>query len=281
MATVDQMRKLMLDRLGPKYGAGEAKSMISLIFHALKGWNPTQLIINGNLQVSSYLTEKIDDILRRLDKDEPIQYILGEARFYGLDLLVTPDVLIPRHETEELVDLIVKENERKDLDVLDICTGSGAIAVALSRYLPFSHVTALDISAGALEIAHKNADKLHADINFIKEDVFLYLPNPESFDIIVSNPPYIARQEEKEMDANVLLYEPHMALFVPDENPLIFYSRIAEIANIGLKKDGRIYLEINPLYADSMLALYKDSGFRDVRLIKDISHRQRFLTACK
>lgn len=279
--TIDVYKREMLSRLSKKYGNGEAKAMINLIFHAFKGWNPTQIIINGNLRVSPDLQAKIESVLKRLEKDEPLQYILGEARFYGIDFTVSPAVLIPRQETEELVDLIVRENPKKDLRVLDIGTGSGAIAIALARFLDFPKVTALDISHDALEIARLNSKKHKADIAFLEEDIFRFIPEKNSFDIIVSNPPYIAEKEKAEMADNVLSYEPHLALFVPDNQPLVYYSRIAEIAAIGLVPEGKLYLEINPLYASELITLFEHERFGNLKVVKDISGRDRFLIASK
>lgn len=272
----------MRSYLAPLYGAGEARAMTSLIWHSLKGWDTTAQVINADMPVSDYIAVKIEDIIGRLSQHEPLQYILGEARFYGMDLKVDRSVLIPRHETEELVDLIVDGNKgRQDLRVLDIGTGSGAIAIALSRNLPFAHVTAIDISEAALKIARENARALHADIDFIRQDVFTWQPAPESFDIIVSNPPYIANSEKAAMDSNVLDYEPHSALFVPDSEPLIFYSRIATIAIGALAGGGRLYFEINPLFAADLVRMLGAEGFRDIEVHTDISRRDRFISCSK
>ncbi len=269
-------------RLSPIYGEGEAKAMTRLIFHSLKGWNVTDMIIHEGDEVSEYIAGKISDIVGRLLKNEPIQYILGEAYFYGLNLFVDPSTLIPRPETEELVDMIIKEwGSRSDLRVLDIGTGSGAIAIALSRNLPFSEVTAIDISQEALKVAERNASNLKARIRFINEDVFSFSPHPHSFDIIVSNPPYIDESEKAEMESNVLDYEPHSALFVPDATPLIFYSRIAEIASKALDRGGRLYFEINPLHAGQLLTMLRNEGFIKVECHRDIHGKERFISATR
>lgn len=277
--TVSDMIRELQTILSPKYGEGEAKAIIRLIFNSLKGWDNTQLVINYDRPLSEYTLSKIQDILKRLMRDEPIQYILGKARFYGLDLDVTRDVLIPRPETEELVDLIVKDNPESDLRVLDIGTGSGAIAIALARNLRFPQVTAIDISDAAVKVAKRNAASLHARIDFKVCDIFTYQPGKNEYDIIVSNPPYIAEKEKEGMDNNVLEYEPHSALFVPDDNPLIFYSRIAEIGLNALSSRGRLYLEINPLYAGDLVKMLDNEGYKDVSLIQDISHKNRFISA--
>lgn len=278
---VGDLFRVLVGRLSPQYGEGEAKAMTRLIFESLKGWSVTDLIINEDREVSEYMIEKINEILERLGADEPLQYILGEARFYGMDLKVDRSVLIPRQETEELVDLIVHENPGEDLRVLDIGTGSGAIAIALSRNLRFPQVTAIDISESALVTARGNASRLHARIDFRREDIFTYEPPRRAFDIIVSNPPYIAEKEKRDMARNVLDYEPESALFVPDENPLIYYRRISSVAMWALNDGGRLYFEINPLYASGLKDMLNASGYVDVRIIDDISHRPRMASAQK
>lgn len=279
MTLKDTIRELR-SRLAPIYGEGEAKAMIRLIFHALKGWSQTDMIVHEADEVSDYIQEKIKAITERLSKQEPIQYILGEARFYGMDLKVDRSVLIPRPETEELVDHIVKRYEgRSDLRILDIGTGSGAIAIALSRNLPFSEVSALDLSKDALMVAQSNAESLKARIKFIHADIFSYTPAPSSFDIIVSNPPYIDESEKRDMERNVLDYEPHSALFVPDDNPLIFYSRIAETARTALVPGGTLWFEINPRHAEELCRLLKHENFTDIETIRDIHGKNRFITA--
>ncbi len=267
-------------KLIPVYGEGETDGMISLIFQYLKEWSKTQTIINYDLPASPYLKEKTEDILQRLKNNEPIQYILGKVNFYGMYLDVDRSTLIPRPETEQMVDMIVRRFSSKyDLRILDIGTGSGAIALALSRNIPFSKVSAIDISDKALIVANKNAENLNCRIEFIHADIFKYDIQPESFDIIVSNPPYICESESKDMDRNVLEFEPHNALFVPDNAPLIFYKRIAEIAKSGLTENGSLYLEINPIYAEELKDMLKNTGYHDIDIINDIYNRERFITA--
>lgn len=275
--TVGQMSRKLQASLTPIYGPGEAKAMVRLIFHSLKGWDTTGMIIHEDNPLSDYMIDKIKNIHTRLLRHEPIQYILGEARFYGMNLKVNESTLIPRPETEELVDLIVHENNKPDLQVMDIGTGSGAIAIALSRNLKFSKVTAIEISEKALETARQNAFDLHANIDFIHTDIFDFQPKDNSLDIIVSNPPYIDESEKRYMEANVLDYEPHTALFVPDDNPLIFYSRIAEIATKSLKHEGKLYFEINPRHALELQKLLGNENFSDISIIKDIHGKDRFI----
>lgn len=275
--SVAEVSAFMRKTLMPIYGEGEAKAMVRLIFYALKGWRLTDMAIHHDTILSDYMMEKINDILSRLENHEPIQYILGTAYFYGMDLKVNRDTLIPRPETEQLVDMVVKENPASDLRILDIGTGSGAIAIALARNMNFPQVSAIDISQGALQIARENAGTLHAKIDFIHQDVFTYQPSPDSFDIIVSNPPYIDDSEKKDMEANVLEFEPHTALFVPDLTPLIFYSRIAEIGTEALSHDGKIYCEINPRHAEDLKNLFQSQGYVDIEIINDIHNRARFI----
>lgn len=261
---------------------GEATAMARLIFHALKGWDTTAIVIHAADDLSDFILDSIAKILERLRHGEPLQYILGEASFYGMNLKVTPATLIPRPETEELVELIIDANKgRRDLRVLDIGTGTGAIAIALSRNLEFPEVTALDISHEALEVARENAAKLHAKIKFIEADIFSWQPSADSFDIIVSNPPYVMESEKNEMEKHVLDHEPHSALFVPDSDPLVFYRRIAEMGRDALSKDGQIYFEINPLCADELKMMMSRTGYSDVELHLDLSRKKRFLSAIK
>lgn len=266
--------------LAPHYGDREAEAMIRMIFAHLKGWSPVDLIINENKPLSPFIVGQVHEIARRLMNDEPIQYIVGTAYFYGMDFLVGPGVLVPRPETEELVDLVVNANKRPDLRVLDACSGSGCIAIALSRNLPFSQVTALEKSEQAADYLRRNAEALHARIEVVEDDIFNYEPAAGSLDIIVSNPPYIDTSERGGMDRNVLDYEPSEALFVPDDNPLLFYRRIAAIGCRALAPGGRIYFEINPRHADGMRALMEGLGYDDIDIVLDIHGKKRFLSAC-
>lgn len=265
--------------LRPVYGDRETEAIIRIIFHHLKGWNLTDMLIHEPEPLSPFIKSEVDRILQRLLRHEPIQYITGEARFHGLELHVTPDVLIPRPETAELVDLIADDaDNRSDLKVLDIATGSGCIAVALARTLPFPQITALDISKEAIKVAEENARSLKTDINFILADIFTWKAD-ETYDIIVSNPPYIDESEKASMESNVVDYEPHSALFVPDDDPLRFYRRIAILAGEALKKGGKLYFEINPRHADELSEMLKEHRFADVEIIKDSFGKDRFIRA--
>lgn len=275
--TLEKLRRSLV----PIYGKGETEAIIRIIFHHLKGWNLTDMLIHQEDELSDFVKGEIDDMLRRLLNHEPIQYITGEARFHGMDLTIKPGVLIPRPETDELTDIIIEENRgRDDLRVLDVCTGSGCIALALARNLPFSKVSALDFSDEAIEVAKENSDRLKTGISLIKADVFEWQPT-DKYDIIVSNPPYVMDKEAMTMEKNVLNYEPHEALFVRDDDPLVFYSRIAELAQKALNTGGKLYFEINPLLAKDLKNLIEKTGFEDVEVIKDSFGKDRFLIGHK
>ncbi|MDE6416982.1 MAG: peptide chain release factor N(5)-glutamine methyltransferase [Duncaniella sp.] len=273
--TVQQIEK----SLSPRYGAGEAKAMAGIIMEHLKGYSAVDLVLYGDREVSDFIKGKIDAVVERLLAGEPIQYIIGSTRWHGLTIKVTPDVLIPRPETSELVDLITdRYGDTPDLNVLDLCTGSGCIAIALARSLPFSKVTGVDISDGALAVARDNGKELKVSVKWLKADV-LNLSMTGTYDIIVSNPPYVLESERAEMEAHVLDHEPSLALFVPDDDPLRFYSAILSKAPRLLSESGRIYFEINPLEASSLRDLMVSGGWQDVTVIKDIHGTDRFMTA--
>lgn len=261
----------------PHFPEGEAKALTNEIFYRLKGYSPVDLVLKADIEVSNYLKEKVDSIVSRLLLDEPVQQIFGVARFYGMDFKITPDVLIPRPETAELVDIIVKDfSNKSDLRVLDLCTGSGAIAIALARNLPFSLVDAVDISEAAVTIACENAKTLKARVNFTVADVLSLTPKHVSYDIIACNPPYITESERPEVEPNVLLYEPTTALFVPDSDPLIFFRSVSRYATKALKPSGTIYFEINPHYAAPLKKVLEDDGWNDTQILRDSDGKQRF-----
>ena len=268
--------------LSPLYSTGEIKNIIRIIFENIKNYSQVDIIMNQDEILSQFIKDKVDMILKRLVNHEPIQYIFNEAYFQGLTLKVTPDTLIPRPETEELIDIIVKENNQSDLHVLDIGTGSGAIAIALAKSLKFPIVDAIDISQKAIDIAQENAKAHKVKINFFIRDILsAEIPTNSVYDIIVSNPPYITLREKDSMEPNVLDYEPHTALFVPDNDPLLFYRAITHYAVYALNPGGRIYFEINSLYGKETAKLLSDNNFIDVDIIKDMYGLDRFVSAAK
>lgn len=272
----------MRGRLIEKYDSGEADAMVRVVMQHLKGWSAVDLVLKRDSLLSCYISEKAMAIVKRVMNDEPLQYVLGETRFYGNTLVVSPAVLIPRPETEELVDIIVKQNQGADLSVLDLCTGSGCIAVSLARALRFPVVEAVDLSKEALEVACENIRRLKVKVTLSCRDVLtLGRGENERYDIIVSNPPYVLESERVNMEANVLDYEPEMALFVPDDDALRFYKAIAEYAIEALKSGGRLYFEINPLEADNMANMLTEKGFEDVDIVTDMAGKKRFAIAVK
>lgn len=280
-SSLADVRLALRQLLTPKFGEREASTMARLILMNLKGWDITHLMANEYRAASDFIKGRSREILNQLLQDVPIQYALGETTFYGLKLKVGPGVLIPRPETEELVDIIVKENRGSDLRVLDLCTGSGAIAIALARNLPFSEVDAIDISSEAIAIAKENASLLKVKVNIRRGDVFKIKLPREKYNIIVSNPPYVDESEKGGMEPNVLNYEPHSALFVPDDNPLIFYREIAKIALDALLPGGKLYFEINPRHASQLKSLLENFGYREVEIMRDIHGKERFAKAVK
>ena len=264
--------------LDPFYGKREVDAIARIIFEYLKGWSQVDMVVNADCKLSDFMKSQIHGIVERLKRYEPIQYIVGYAYFYGLKIKVRSGVLIPRPETAQLVDIIVDENKSPDLKVLDVCSGSGCISLALSRNLPFADVSGVDVSPDALAVARENASDLRCDVEFVQADIFRWTP-PEKYDIIVSNPPYIDMSEKAAMDRNVTEYEPMIALFVPDADPLMFYERIAEIGVESLKHRGKIYFEINFRHSAEVVLMLERKGYSSVRLEKDMYGKDRFAVA--
>lgn len=264
-------------------GDSEAHAMLRVIMEHLKGYSPVDCALHASDEATPALIDNVSRIIRRVADGEPLQYVLGVARFMGNDFTVTPATLIPRPETAMLVDMITSRyGANTDLTVLDIGTGSGCIATTLARALKFARVTATDISDEALSIARSNADKLKAHVDFIRQDILSATPpSAPSFDIIVSNPPYIAHGEISSIDPRVKDHEPYAALFVPDDNPLIFYRAIATYSIKALRPGGRLYLEINPAYASGLTELLNSTGFYDIVLDRDFNGFYRFASAIK
>lgn len=223
-------------------------------------------------------------IITRLQAQEPVQYVLGTAHFYGLDLDVDERVLIPRPETEELVYLALKEHEgRGNLHVLDICTGSGCIPLALAANLHQAKVYGLEVSEGALEVARANAAKYNLPVTWLHADIFEPVSgiNPNSLDIITSNPPYVLEEEKLQMRENVLQYEPHLALFVPDQDPLKYYRRISEVAFELLRQGGKLYFEINERYGQEVKEMLLAARFTQAQVVSDLFGKDRMVRAVR
>lgn len=281
MATLRQISSNIREKLTPIYGPEESKWLVRTLFLHLKGWDQVEMLVKADDEVSEFIASEADKAVKRLLQHEPIQYIFGETYWHGLTLKVNPDVLIPRPETSELVDIIAKENHASDLRVLDVCTGSGCIAIALAKELKFADITAIDISEKALKLAAENAQSNKTKISFRKEDALKLKAQENEFDIVVSNPPYIMESEKAAMDKNVIDFEPAEALFVSNEDPLIFYNAISEFAFKSLKEGGKLYFELNPLTANELIGNMKKQGWNDIQILTDINGKKRFLKAEK
>lgn len=279
--TVKDTIRQFREELSPIYNVHEAFQFVWLIFDHLHGWSKTDMLLRNDtkLTVSDHLF--VQKALERLKIHEPIQYILGKTEFFGLPFEVNSSVLVPRPETEELVEWIIESAEPgKKLRVLDIGTGSGCIAIALAKLLPGSSVTAWELSPGALLIAEKNASRNEVSVSFEQKDVLqVSAEDMEQFDIIVSNPPYVRDSEKELMKENVLNHEPHLALFVEDHDPLLFYRKIARLAANSLATGGLLFFEINRDMGQETLSLLADEGFHSMELRKDLSGNYRMLKA--
>ncbi len=264
-----------------KFTKNELRVLSSLILKDVSNMSFSDIVRCKFKNLSNTEKQKIIHIVERLNNNEPIQYVLGKTEFYGLDFKVNSSVLIPRPETEELVEWILLETPQINPHILDIGTGSGCIAIALAKQLHYGTVDAWDISDKALEVARVNAAINNVTVKFSKVDVLKPVDINKQFNIIVSNPPYITLSEKNLMERNVIGFEPHEALFVPDDESLIFYIKIADIAQKMLNKDGRLYFEINQAKGTEILELLQRKGFINVELKKDISGNSRMIRAVK
>jgi len=262
------------------YPLSELQSLAKIVCLDLLGVDAIDFYSGKDIDLSEKKEKDLETILERLRDNEPIQYIRGNADFFGLKFNVAPGVLIPRPETEELVDLVIKENPSVKR-ILDIGTGSGCIAIALAKHLPLATVSAWDISDKALAIAEQNNAWLGTSVVFFRKDIFSEILNENNYDVIVSNPPYITIAEKKEMDANVLNWEPELALFVGNDDPLWFYRRIASLGLNLLSFGGRLYFEINQAYGIETSLMLTALGYRDVCVIKDLFGKDRIVKASR
>ena len=281
---VRDCRKYYASELEKIYGSDEANALIMILLEHYFGIDRVKIAMDPELRLSESELLTLHFAVKELLKNKPVQYILGETEFCGMRFFVDENVLIPRPETEELVNQLVSCSVNQlpspSFRILDIGTGSGCIAISLAKLLKNSAVTAVDVSEKALEVAKKNAETNGVNVNYIKDDIL----NPKSpelldnqFDIIVSNPPYVCESEKTEMRANVLDYEPSSALFVSDTDPLIFYRKILEFAQKTLTHDGEIWFEINEKLGTEMKNLCLEKGFGNVEIIKDFRERDRIL----
>ena len=266
--------------LANKYTAGEIKALTRILAIELLGVSQMAYFLKDDVTLTAEHEALLCNAIVRLQKQEPIQYILGYSDFCGLRFKVTPATLIPRPETSELVEWIASEATGNE-SILDIGTGSGCIAISLAHKLPQSKVTAWDISNEALAVATENSKANSQTVTFEQVDILAYEPKGEQFDIIVSNPPYIKENEKEAMHANVLDWEPHTALFVPDSDPLLFYRTIAEKGSTLLKPGGHLYFEINRAHGKETMEMLAALGYTGIELRKDFAENDRMIRAIK
>ena len=278
--TTHQVISDIKSALAAAYPEGEVRAFVRILFEEWMHYSTVDIYMRADSEVPPFIVEKMHHAVQRLLRHEPIQHIVGVAHFHGHRFAVSKHTLIPRPETEQLVDMIVDRNQDvPDLCVLDIGTGSGCIACSLARALRFAEVHAFDISQPALDLAAENARNLGVKVAFHHVDILNAVPQPQQFHIIVSNPPYICMHEQQLMEDNVLRYEPHSALFVPDNDPLLFYRAIARYASVALKPGGKLYFEINAAYGNDTAKLLSDFHFADIEVARDFYGRDRFVSA--
>ena len=278
--TILAFRSLFKEQLQDIYEASEISSFEKLAFAKIANVTPSYLVLNAEEELDQNHLSQLREVIQRLQKEEPIQYILGDTEFYGLPFIVTPATLVPRPETEELVDWILKEvSKQRHIEILDIGTGSGCIAISLKSNLPLAGVTAYDLSNEALEVANQNAINNKVDVLLEQLDILEASELNQKFDCIVSNPPYVRVQEQSQIKANVLDYEPHQALFVADDDALIFYKKIGELALNHLTNQGLLFFEINQYLGKQTKTLLETIGFNKVTLKKDLQGNDRMILA--
>lgn len=281
--TFSDIEKKYQDVLAQLYPLEEIKQLFLIALQKIGSISPSRYIMQKKDTAGVTIIAAMGNILDRLERGEPIQHILGEAHFYGLMFQVSKETLIPRPETEELVQLIIQNHGTEErIEMMDVGTGSGCIAIALAKNLPFSRVSAMDISPGALSVARTNAALHQQDINFILGDILewdMIFPPQQYFDVIVSNPPYITPKEKEQMHRNVLLYEPDLALFVEEDVPLLFYDYIADFAQSHLNPNGALYFEINQYLGKETVDLLRKKGFSHVEIVKDMQGADRIIIA--
>lgn len=272
-------KKIIREQLAAIYPPSEVESLVRLILEQVTGYDRLQMHLNQTEILPDSKIMQITEILNRLLSNEPIQYILGETQFYGLNFIVTPAVLIPRAETEELVDWIIADEKDRCQSLLDIGTGSGCIPISIDRNTKMGLIEGWDISTKALEIARINAVNNSSKVLFNQQDIFAPTGMDElsTWDVIVSNPPYVLREEASQMEKNVLDFEPHLALFVPDSDPLVFYRAIAQFASVHLHLRGSLYFEINEKMGEPTAALLRDYGFDEILTRKDLQGKDRMI----
>ena len=280
-----KLESFFLKRLKSTYSHSEAEAIMRFAFEEILGQTAENRLFDSEKTVPSELLAKFEELAIRLENGEPLQYILGVSWFQGLKLRVNQNVLIPRPETEELVSLIMQHGKKGFKNIVDIGTGSGCIALAIKKFFPDSNVIGIDISEDALRLARKNAIENQLEVNFYQIDILNFYPTailhslPNEIDLIISNPPYIPISEKNSMNRNVTAFEPHLALFVPDEEPLIFYKAIADYARSFLTDKGFVFLETHQKLSPAVGQLFIEKGFINAEVINDLSGNARFVKA--
>ena len=269
------------DALRGHYPDSEALSLAKMLLTEVFGFSTLELYGGKDKEISANRLRDLHEMLSRLKKNEPIQYIIGTESFCGLTFEVNPDVLIPRPETQELVRWIESDWKSVPCRILEIGTGSGCISISLAKFLEDAKVESWDISEGALQVAHRNCVRNEVEVLLRQQDVLSVVPEGELYQVIVSNPPYICEKEKVDMDANVLDWEPETALFVPDADPLLFYRKIAELGISMLCEGGALYFEINRAYGEETLRMLEGLGYRQLELRKDDFGNDRMIKACR
>jgi release factor glutamine methyltransferase len=297
--TLKNFRTYFTDTLQEIYLKTEIDTFFFLLIEEKLNLQRVDTVMQPDFLIDDANLSELKIILKRLQKEEPIQYILGNTEFYGLPFKVNKNTLIPRPETEELVEWIIREvtelqsnkvaklvmdatstmNEEKSISIIDIGTGTGCIPISLAKNLNNVKISAIDVSSEALIVAQQNATLNNVDISFLEMDILETKELPQKYNLIVSNPPYVRELEKVEISNNVLENEPHLALFVEDDNPLIFYSKIADLAKIHLKKEGLLFFEINQYLGKETVAMLKHKGFNSIKLKKDLFGNDRMVKA--
>ena len=292
---VKQYRNYFNETLKTIYPITEIDSFFFLLLEEYLGFRRVDIVLKSDFKITQETLNLLQFATKQLEQEVPLQYIIGKTEFYGLPFVVNKHVLIPRPETEELVAWVVSESSRfktfntstkqttetKQLKILDIGTGSGCIPISLKKQLPFAKISAIDISKEALTVAKKNAVLNNVDIHFILQDILKTVALDQHYDIIISNPPYVRELEKKELKNNVLKNEPHVALFVENDNPLIFYAKIAELAKKYLNKNGLLFFEINQYLGTETIDLVNKKGLKNIQLKKDMFGNDRIIVASK
>jgi release factor glutamine methyltransferase len=283
--TVSSCLDYVKSRLENQFSLTEIRQIQRQIFEKIFSWTPAELMLNNDYRLTESELLLVRDFVKRLQNHEPLQYIIGYTEFCDLKIFCDSRALIPRPETEELVYKVLSYNKTNspETKILDLCTGSGCIALALKSKLNHAELTGIDVSDDALQLAQKNAESLNLSVSWLKDDVLQLADSnvlkTQIWDVIVSNPPYIPENDKSKMSANVLEFEPHLALFVENEHPIVFYERIIEFAKHNLKNDGLLAFELHENLADEVKESCSQNGFSAVEIFEDLQGKPRMLVA--